>query len=380
MRVLVAFDKFKDALTAKQACAAAAEALHRRQPDWQIELCPLTDGGDGFCETLTSAAGGRLEWRDVTGPRPGSRVRAPIGHVEAHALSRAVAARLDGKGEPSLAVVETASASGLALLPPDRRDPWQTSSRGTGELVRAAARPGVGAILLGLGGSATNDLGLGALAGLGVRFLERHGAFIDDPVPGAWERIQRIDVAAIARLPDLFLACDVANPLLGARGATATFGPQKGLRPGDLPRFEAEAARLAALLCAACGQPFSLAETPGAGAAGGLAFGLQAACGARLAPGFELVSDWLGLPARLAAADLVLTGEGRYDATSQAGKGPGALVAAARRLGKPVHVFAGGTDGSGDASVHVISPAGLPLPEALARTAELLAAAVAATF
>ena len=178
-------------------------------------------------------------------------------------------------------------------------------------------------------------------------------------------------------IPPIFIACDVTNPLLGPRGATATFGPQKGLRPADVPRSEAAMARMAALLCEACGRPLVLADTPGAGAAGGIAFGLMVACGAQLVPGFELVSDWLDLPARIAAADLVLTGEGRFDATSLAGKAPGSLACAARRLGKPVHVFAGSLDGARDEWHHIITPAELPLAAALPRTAELLAAAVA---
>ena len=175
----------------------------------------------------------------------------------------------------------------------------------------------------------------------------------------------------------MFIACDVTNPLLGPRGATATFGPQKGLALGDVPKLEAQLARMAALLCDACGQPFSLTETPGTGATGGFPFGLMVGVGAKIVPGFDLVSAWLDLPARLAAADLVITGEGRFDATSLGGKGPGALVAEAKRLGKAVHVFAGSLGLPEADGLHAISPAGLPLAEALPRTAEFLATAVA---
>ena len=374
MRVLIAFDKFKDALTARQAGEAAAGALRAKHPDWQIDLCPLTDGGEGFCEALTESARGRLEHFAVSGPH-GGRVTAPVGFIPVESVP--AAARPHLPVGTSIAVVDLPSASGLALLPPGQRDPWHTATFGTGELLRHAAAGQPGAILLGIGGSATNDLGLGALAALGFHFLDAAGAAIAVPVPAMWERIQRIDGAGLIQLPPVFIACDVTNHLLGARGATATFGPQKGLRAGDVPLLEAQAARMAALLCDACGQPRTLADLPGTGAAGGIGFGLMAACGARLVPGFDLVSAWLDLPARLAAADLVLTGEGRFDATSLHGKGPGSLVAEARRLGKPVHVFAGSLGLPMDQQLHAITPAGLHLAEALPRTAELLAAAVA---
>lgn len=382
MRCLLAFDKFKDALTARQACEAAADALRQKHPDWQLDLCPLTDGGEGFCEMLTQAAKGRLDCLAVTGPR-GGEVLAPVGYVSSSQLSPAACARLKLKPASTLAVVGMASASGLELLPHSQRDPWHTTSHGTGQLIRAATNAGVEAILLGVGGSATNDLGFGALAALGFKFFDLAGAIIAQPTPQTWDVIGRIE--GRATLPAVFIACDVTNPLLGPHGATATFGPQKGLQPADLPRLETEMARMAALLCDACGQPRSLADTPGTGAAGGIGFGLMVACGSRLIPGFDLVSAWLDLPARLAAADLVLTGEGRYDATSLGGKGPGRLVALARQAGKPAQVFAGSFDGPAlggadsppGVSLHPITPAGMPLAAALPRTVEFLAAAVA---
>ena len=374
MRVLIAFDKFKDALSAQQAGEVAAQALLVRHPDWQFDLCPLTDGGEGFCETLCRGIAGRIEPIKVRGPR-GAIVSAPVGFVSAASLPGAAQQQLAFTG--TLAVAGLASASGYELLPREQRDPWQTTTLGTGELLRHAARGKAGAILLGLGGSATNDLGLGALAALGFRFLNAAGAEITVPTPSIWESITRIDRSGASAMPPIFIAGDVTNPLLGPRGATATFGPQKGLSREDVPRLETQAARMAALLCEACGQPLSLADTPGTGAAGGIGFGLMVAFGAKLVPGFDLVSAWLDLPARLAAADLVITGEGRFDATSLGGKGPGRLVTAARRLGKPVHVFAGSLGLPADEHLHAITPAGLPLAEALPRTAEFLAAAVA---
>ncbi len=382
-RVLIAFDKFKDAITAAEACAAAARGLHSTHPEWYCDLCPLSDGGDGFCASLTTAAQGDSESHNCTGPR-GATLSAPIGFVRLENLSAQARARFDfgPSNTGSLAVIEMATASGLALLPVARRDPWQASSYGTGELLRAAAHREIDAILLGVGGSATNDLGLGALAALGFKFLDAKGTAVANPTPATWEKIQRIDGSAAISLPPLFIACDVTNPLLGPSGATAVFGPQKGLRADDEPKLEIQAKRLARLLCAACGQSDKLTGTAGAGAAGGIAFGLMAACQAKLISGFSLVSDWLALPDRIAAADLVLTGEGRFDATSLSGKGPGTLVALARQAGKPAHVFAGSleirTDEGGQ--FHAITPPGMALSEALPQTAKLLEAAVRATF
>lgn len=382
MRALIAFDKFKDALTARAACAAAATAISNRHPDWQLDLCPLTDGGEGFCETLCHNIGERVESITVHGPR-GTNTTAPVGFVPSSSLTTAARQRISPTGHGMIAVAGLASASGIELLPRDQRDPWHTSTFGTGELLKYAAQEKAGIILLGVGGSATNDLGLGALAALGFRFLDAQGEPIPFPAPATWERITRIDTAKVITLPPLFIACDVTNPLFGPTGATATFGPQKGLKPADHPRLEAQAARMAALLCEACHQPPSLATTPGAGAAGGIAFGLMVAANAKLVSGFDLVSDWRDLPARIAAADLIITGEGRFDATSLGGKGPGSLVREAQRLGKHAHIFAGSLALPNQAhpnlsgiKTHAITPRGMPLTEALPRTAELLAAAI----
>jgi glycerate 2-kinase len=393
MRALLAFDKFKDALSAPQACALAAGSLRARQPDWTLDLCPLTDGGEGFCEILTQALGGKFEAHTVTGPR-GEPVVARLGFVPL-ALIPATARRLLDLPDAQLsalnsqlpldarvAVVEMAAASGLALLAPEARDPWLTSTTGTGELIRLAARPGVAAILLGLGGSATSDLGLGALAALGLNFVSAAGELIDPPIPSRWPEIARLDGRLPADLPPLRIACDVANPLLGPNGAAAIYGPQKGLRPADLRRLDNEAARLALLLCTHSAKPDALMDVPGAGAAGGISFGLMAAASAQLISGFDLVSAWLDLDSRLAAADLVLTGEGRFDASSLSGKGPGALAARAAALGKPVHVFAGAITAAPvpGLALHAITPPGTPLPAALRAAATNLTATVDRTF
>ncbi len=371
MRTLIAFDKFKDALTAPQACAAAAAALRAKHPDWELDLCPLTDGGEGFTEILCHGPDARIEQVEAHGPCGGS-VMAQVGFIPASSLPAAARAQLDIAG--TIAVIGMASASGLALLPREQRNPWHTLTTGTGDLLRYAAEQKVGAILLGVGGSATNDLGAGALAALGLRFIDAFGQVIAPPEPARWQHIVRIE--GRVSLPPVFIACDVTNPLLGQKGATIIFGPQKGLPPTDVLELETRARHLASLLCDHGGKPRTLADTPGAGAAGGLPFGLMAATGAKLVPGFDLVSAWLDLPARINAADLVLTGEGRFDATSLGGKGPGSLATQARRLGKQAHVFAGSLGVEEDRAHHAITPRDLPLAEALPRTAELLAAAV----
>lgn len=384
MRVLLAFDKFKDALSADEACAAAAAALRRIRPKWTLDFCPLTDGGEGFTSILTSAAGGQLRRATVTGPR-GDPVDAVFGLAAlreipppARALLQLPAVLPD---DARIALVEMAAASGLALLPPSRRDPWQTSSIGTGELMRAAVDAGAAAIVLGVGGSATNDLGLGALAALGFEFRSAQNDRVMPPIPARWSDISRVISALDPAFPPIRIACDVTNPLLGPHGCAAVFGPQKGLRPADLPALEQASGRIGLMLCAHCDQPDSRMRAPGAGAAGGIAFGLMTGKRAQLLPGFALVSAWLDLDARIAAADLVLTGEGRFDASSRDGKGPGAVLARARTLERPAQVFAGAiAETAASDSFHAITPPNLRLEDALPATARLLREAVETHF
>lgn len=387
MRVLVAFDKFKDALGAAEACDIAAAALRSAQPGWQVDLCPLADGGDGFAALLTRAAGGELRRATVTGPL-GEPVEAHYGLVPAARLPLAAQAQLElaaresaGGAAPRVAVVEMAQASGLALVPPARRNPWRTTTRGTGELILAAAREGAAAIVLGVGGSATHDAGLGALVALGLTAHAVDGSVIADPVPEAWAALARVGGRIAAPLPPLFIATDVTNPLMGTFGAASVFAPQKGLHEEDFTRLEYMTGRVAAMLCTLAGKHPLLCETPGCGAAGGLAFGLHCAADARLRPGFEFVSAWLGLDARLAAADLVITGEGSFDASSLAGKAPGEIARRAAALGKPVHVFAGRVAAApAGFSTHAITPPGTALATALREAPQHLAASVRATF
>jgi len=385
MRVLVAFDKFKDSLSAHEACAATLGALRRDHPDWTVEACPFTDGGDGFGPILTAAVQGQRCEATVTGPL-GAPLASSFGLIAAGAVpaeARALLGWSDLPASAQVAVVEMAAASGLARVPSDRRDPWKTTTVGTGQLIRAAQQAGAVRMVLGVGGSATHDLGLGALSALGYDFLDRAGHLLHPPYPSTWSQLARIACPPSGALPSVRIACDVNNPLLGPNGAAAIYGPQKGLLAADLARLDAESARLADLLCAACGAPAHLVDEPGAGAAGGLAFGLRVGAGAELVPGGALVAAWVGLESRLARADVVITGEGRFDESSLSGKGPGGLALRARELGKRVHIFAGRVElpaPPDGIAWHAITPPGTPLAAALAGAAANLDRAVRAVF
>ncbi len=384
-RVLLAFDKFKDALTATQAVDAAATALRTAQPDWSIESAPLADGGEGFAAILTQAAGGEFVTKAVTGPH-GRAIKAAFGFVSVEKIPSGARAMLRLPdlihAKARIAVIEMAAASGLAALSPEERDPRITTTLGTGELMQIATAAGVVAIVLGVGGSATNDLGLGALTALGLRSLDACGNVVTTPVPARWPSIVAIEGAVLTHLPPVYIACDVTNPLLGPRGAVSVYGRQKGLREEHSVQLESGSERIAEMLCASAGKSTDLKNAAGTGAAGGIAFGLMAAANAKLLPGFELVSAWLDLDRKIAAADIVLTGEGRFDETSMEGKGPGAIAAQALSLGKIVHVFAGQVTAIArpGMTLHTITPAGMPLAHALRNSAPNLHAKVRSVF
>ncbi len=336
MNVLLAFDKFKDSMTAAEACSAAAVGVRQTLGDSvQITEAPLTDGGEGFCPILTNAANGYIEHHTVCGPL-GQDVEAPLGWVELNTLSESLRRKF-GTALGKLAIIEMASAAGLEQVPNEQRHPKHCTTRGVGELIRIATAQGAGAILLGIGGSATSDLGLGALQALGIQFPTTDDAI----VPEKWSQVESITGFFDFKLPPIYIACDVDNPLLGERGAAAVYGPQKGLQPDELESFDAEANRLADLLCQHFGQSIELKDAPGAGAAGGIGFGLKVACGAEFLAGFDLVESWLDLNNKVSAAELILTGEGKFDSSSLAGKGPFALVTAAGKTNTRTIVLAG---------------------------------------
>lgn len=301
MRVLIAPDKFAGTLTAREAAEAIAEGWTRRAPHDELTLLPLSDGGPGFVDVLHGALGGSLEVATVSGP-----------------YSAPVPAALLRVGET--AYVECAQAAGLALTPEEMRRAEHATSRGVGELVVAAIDGGARKVVVGLGGSATNDGGAGLLAAL--------GATADRPLdegPHGLDGIGHLDLtAARERIAgvELVAATDVDIPLLGILGATKTFGPQKGLPDEELVVVDRQLQRLAEVT------DRKLADAKGAGAAGGLGFALML-LGATRAPGFDLVAEAVGLADRLASADLVITGEGAFDFSSRSGKVPYGVAAAA---------------------------------------------------
>jgi glycerate kinase len=326
MRVLVAPDKFRGTLSAPEAARAIEAGWRRRRPEDDLDLTPIADGGEGTLDALVAATGGRLRSVEVRGPL-GDPVPAAFG--------------LLGGAERGTAAVEMAMASGLALLAESRRDPRRTTTAGTGDLIRAALDEGVARIVVCLGGSATNDGGTGMASALGVRFLDDEGRNLE-PGGAALTRLARIDASGldprVARVGFLG-ATDVTSPLTGPQGASAVFGPQKGASPEDVHLLDRALARLAVVAERDLGGDWR--DEPGAGAAGGLGFGLLAFCGAHLRPGAEVVADALGLESRVGTADLVVTGEGAFDATSVRGKAPGAVLALARLHGRRAAVLCG---------------------------------------
>jgi glycerate kinase len=304
MKILIAPDKFKGCLTAKQAADAIAAGARRADPAIEIDLCPMADGGEGTVSALVAATGGRLLTRRVTGPLPEMKVEATFGLL----------------GDGKTAVVEMAAASGLALLPAADRNPMATTTFGTGQLLLAAAEAGAETIIVGIGGSATIDAGIGAAQACGLPVILRDGEPLSPTEPLTGADLEKVVLVKHGRgspidRVKIIVACDVVNPLFGATGAARVFGRQKGATPEQIDWFDGQ---LAGVAQRTGNEP--LAAMPGAGAAGGLGFGLAAFFGATLEPGLPLVARIVDLPRRIAAADLCLTGEGRLDDQSLHGK------------------------------------------------------------
>lgn len=356
MHVVIACDKFKGSLSAVEAGRAIERGLGQ---GLTVEHCPIADGGEGFVQAMVVAGGGTMVTATARDPL-GRRVLADYGWIIA--------------GGVRTAVIEMAAASGMWRLAPEERNPRKTSTLGTGDLIRHAVEiSGAKRLLIGLGGSATNDGGAGMASALGVGFLDENGSQLE-PCPDSMRRLSAVEESRRLALPEILAACDVDHPLLGKRGASAVFGPQKGATPEDVEVLEAVLSRLVAV---SGGQAQSLA--PGAGAAGGLGFGLLRFAGARLVSGFDLVAGALGLAERLSRADLVITGEGSLDEQTMGGKGPAGVARLARSLGKPVVAFAGrALPVAADAfdAVFDLSGYGLTIEESMRRGAELLEARV----
>ena len=359
MRIVIAPDKFKGALSAAQVAAAIAEGVRCFDPAIDTITCPMADGGEGTVAALIAATSGRLVSVKVVGPRPDMIVDAAYGIL----------------GDGKTAVIEMASAGGLALLAGDQRNPLFTTTYGTGEMIRHAVAGGVSRIILGIGGSATIDAGIGALQALGCEIrLEGHAA--GGPLVGAdLQRVLAISPCP-GGLPEILIACDVENPLHGPMGAAAVYGPQKGATPEAVRRLDDDLRQLAQRTGTQ-----SLAEKPGSGAAGGLGFGLCAFLpNARMVPGFDLVAQACGFEKQLAGADLCITGEGRFDRSSMHGKTAVGVARRCRAQGIACIVLAGSAEEDAEkalrdqtgAIVVPIVDGPMELEQAMAETARLL--------
>jgi glycerate 2-kinase len=364
-RILVAPQELKGSLTAAEAARALADGVRRAAPDAAVDLAPLSDGGPGFLDAMLEATGG--ERRPVV-------VRDPLGRPVEAAIGL-----IDGG---RTAVIETAEAAGIKRLRAHELDPRRASTAGAGDLVRAALDAGVRRMIIGIGGSATNDGGAGMAQALGVRLLDAGGR--DLPPGGATlAGLARIDAVSIdPRLAavDVLVASDVRNPLCGPDGASAVFGPQKGADAAAVRELDVALATFAE--CIARDLSVSVRDIPGAGAAGGLGAGLIAFLGARIRSGFDLVAEATDLEQRIREADLVLTGEGRLDGQTGFGKTVAGVARLGGAAGVPVIALCGGLApgwrallDAGLTAAFSIVPAPMPLEEAQQRAHELLSAA-----
>ncbi|HEV3095649.1 MAG TPA: glycerate kinase [Candidatus Dormibacteraeota bacterium] len=325
MRIVIAPNAFKGSLSAQDAASAIAEGVRAVAPDAELVMLPIADGGDGTVDAMVAATNGELRSLRVRGPL-GDPVDARYGLIDRSAT----------------AVIEMATAAGLALLAPDKRDPRVTTTYGVGELLQHAYDAGARRFIVGIGGSATNDGGAGMAQALGYHLLDDQGHELP---PGglALKRLARIHVGGVHanwKQAEVDVASDVSNPLTGPNGASAVYGPQKGATPEMVAELDAALQRLAEVIRRDLG--VDVEQLPGAGAAGGLGGGLVAFAGGRLRPGAEMVMEALRLDDRLQGADLVITGEGRLDSqTARFGKGPAAVARHAKNAGIPVVGVAG---------------------------------------
>jgi len=321
MRIVIAMDSFKGSVDSRAAGEAVARGLRAALPEAEAVVVPFADGGEGTVDAII-AAGGRFCEKQVTGP-----------------LSAPVIAGYGIKGDT--AVIEMAAAAGLALVPEAKRDPLETTTYGVGELIKDALDKGTNRFIIGLGGSATNDGGTGMLAALGVRFLNAAGETVARGARGLGE-IAEIDLSGLdGRLAacQIFVACDVTNPLCGPDGCSAIYGPQKGATPETVLEMDRAMAHYAAKSAAVLTGADENAK--GAGAAGGLGFAFLAYLGATLTPGAPLVIAETGLEEKIKGADLVITGEGRLDGQSAMGKAPVSVATLAKKYAKPVLALCG---------------------------------------
>ena len=364
MNILLCPDKFKGSLTAMEACEAMERGVRRVFPEANVRSVPIADGGEGTAEAIRVA-------------RNGESVRAA-----AHdALGREIEASYAWLPAEKTAIIEMNSASGMWRIAAEERDPLRANTFGTGELIADAIARGAQKILVGLGGSATNDAGAGMAAALGWRFLTSDGDPMA-PEPRNFLALCRIE-DPMRDLPEVVALCDVTNPLLGSRGASRVYGPQKGAPPAIVEELEMNLEHLADLVRDELGMDHRF--VPGVGAAGGLGFGLVTFCNATMRSGFETVAEIIGLNEAVDWADQVLTGEGSLDDQTLDGKGPAGVGALARRKGKLVWAFGGRlipSEGLAECfdRVVAVSPVDVPSEEALKNAAVFLEQAVGAAF
>lgn len=325
LRFVIAPDSFKESLSAVQAAQAMQRGILRQFPDAICRLVPLADGGEGTVDALLNACTGQKVSCRVRGPLPQQQVESYFALID------------DGK----TAVIEMAKANGIHLIPLAQRNPALTSTYGTGEMIRQALDLGVSKIVIGLGGSVTNDAGSGMAKALGVKFLDQAGLEVQ-PCGGNLKQICEIDLSALdARLAttEMLIASDVNNPLCGEYGASAIFGPQKGATPELVKILDQNLGYFANLVETTLG--VNVQHQAGAGAAGGLGFGLLAFARAKIQSGVELLIQQTGLTEKITQADVVLTGEGKIDRQTFMGKTPFGVAQVAKSLNKPVYAFAG---------------------------------------
>jgi glycerate 2-kinase len=324
MRIVIAPDSFKECATAAQVADAIADGVRRVLPDAELVIVPMADGGEGTVDALVASTEGRHVECRVTGP-----------------LGEPVAARYGILGDGGTAVIEMAAASGLGLVPLERRDPRITTTRGTGELMRDALDRGVHQIIIGIGGSATNDGGAGMAQALGFSLQDDQGSELP-PGGAALADLAHIDDAnrhpGLAEC-DVLVACDVDNPLCGPSGASHVYGPQKGADADTAEALDKALRHFGEVVERACGTP--VLDLPGAGAAGGLGAGLVAFAGGRLRPGVNIVAEACALERHMEGAALVITGEGAMDGQTVNGKTPVGVAQIAKRKGIPVVAIAG---------------------------------------
>jgi glycerate kinase len=329
MKILIAPDKFKGALNARDVAENIAEGLQQVLPDARIDIVPMADGGEGTAEAICQARG--CSWAECKAHDPiGREIETCYGWLD----------------DEKLAVMEMSEAAGMRRLSQSERNPVRATTFGVGEMILDAANRGAKQIIIGLGGSATNDGGFGMASALGFQFdyeqeqeKEKQRERVTDLLD-----LSRIEKPQNLNLPKIIAAVDVRNPLLGDNGATRVFGPQKGGSDGELNILELALTNLADVIAKFF--DFDYREKPGAGAAGGLGFGLMSFCGATIRPGFDVVAEAVGLESQMKGVDVVITGEGSLDRQTLEGKTPAGVSKLARKLGKKVFAIVGRYDGN----------------------------------